>query len=56
MGPSSSFEKGVVKITPDFFEEGYCSWNGMTPQDLSALAACGSGTAAQRVIVAYINN
>jgi hypothetical protein len=31
------WNKGVVnEITPDFlFEEGYCSWNGMTPQDLA---------------------
>ena len=31
------WEKGLVnEVTPDFlFDEGYCSWNGMTPQDLA---------------------
>jgi hypothetical protein len=31
------WNKGIVnEITPDFlFDEGYCSWNGLTPQDLA---------------------
>lgn len=32
------WDKGIVdELTPDYlFDQGYCSWNGLTPQDLAA--------------------
>lgn len=53
------WQKGMTEeITPDYlFEQGYCSWNGLTPQDLAERTRLHADLAPlfQQDRLAYIN-